>query len=409
MTPEQIAQKCRDGESSWVEFKEEAARPEKIAQEIVGLLNFQGGVLLLGVADDGAPQGLTGTNRTTEEHVMNIARTNIDPPFIPGWEVVEVASRRIGVIAAPNNAPDKPYKALRGSAWQTFIRVGSTTRVATREEEARLYYAGQLAGSYTGKPVPNARLEDLDMRRIQNYFRDIRHSETPPEEERREWERLLCHTEFMEENNGLSMPTIAGLVLFGRQPSRHFKRAGISAAAYSETIKEHATQERQILRYPLVRLFDAKGSTIETGLVEEAMAFARRNTRAQRIDSHEADLRERWDYPLEAVREALVNAIIHRDYTIPADIEFSIYSNRMEIISPGTLPNTITIERMKAGCRAARNELIKDTMRDYRYVEDMGLGVSRTIIPSMRRNGNPEAEFILEETRFTVRLNRTPR
>jgi ATP-dependent DNA helicase RecG len=87
----------------------------------------------------------------------------------------------------------------------------------------------------------------------------------------------------------------------------------------------------------------------------------------------------------EAVREAVVNALVHRDYLLSStDIELSIYDDRMEIVSPGRLPNGITPARMLTGCRAARNQLIKDVMRDYRYLEHSGMGVPRKIVKCMR-------------------------
>jgi len=118
---------------------------------------------------------------------------------------------------------------------------------------------------------------------------------------------------------------------------------------------------------------------------------------------------ERWDYPVDAVREAVVNAVAHRDYTITVtDIELSIYSNRIELISPGRLPNTVTVEKMRAGYRASRNELIKEILRDYRYVEATGLGVPRKIIQGMRQHNGTDPDLIEEEDRFTVRLWKGP-
>ena len=114
---------------------------------------------------------------------------------------------------------------------------------------------------------------------------------------------------------------------------------------------------------------------------------------------------ERWDYPLEAVREALVNAVAHRDYTITVtDIELSIYTDRIEIISPGRLPNTVTVDKMRAGYRASRNELIKEVLRDYRYIEATGLGVPRRIIEGMRAHNGTEPDLIEKDDRFLVRL-----
>ena len=119
---------------------------------------------------------------------------------------------------------------------------------------------------------------------------------------------------------------------------------------------------------------------------------------------------ERWDYPLEAVREALVNAVAHRDYTITVtDIELSIYTDRIEIISPGRLPNTVTVDKMRAGYPASRNELIKEVLRDYRYIEATGLGVPRRIIGGMLAHNATEPDLIEEDDRFLVRLWKEPR
>ena len=119
---------------------------------------------------------------------------------------------------------------------------------------------------------------------------------------------------------------------------------------------------------------------------------------------------ERWDYPLEAVRETVVNAIAHRDYTITVtDIELSIYSDRLEVISPGRLPNTVTVEKMLTGYRAARNELTKEVLRDYRYIEATGLGVPRKIVQGMRTHNGTDPDLIEEEDRFIVRLWKEPK
>jgi len=92
-------------------------------------------------------------------------------------------------------------------------------------------------------------------------------------------------------------------------------------------------------------------------------------------------------------------------YTISVvDVELSIYGDRLEIISPGRLPNTVTVEKIKSGYRASRNELIKEVLRDYRYIEAPGLGVPRKIIKGMREHNDTEPDLIEEEDRFIVRL-----
>ena len=140
----------------------------------------------------------------------------------------------------------------------------------------------------------------------------------------------------------------------------------------------------------------------------QAWDFVRRNTTpsarlegARRID--------RWDYPGEVVREVIGNALVHRDYSIAGtDIMLVIFSNRLEVVSPGRLPNTVTPEGMRAGLRYARNQTLVNVMRDYGYVDARGMGVRNKIIPGMRAHNGTEPDLIEEEYRFTVRLRKEP-
>ena len=135
------------------------------------------------------------------------------------------------------------------------------------------------------------------------------------------------------------------------------------------------------------------------------MDFVRRNTGVTAVLEDDARRLEIPAWPPEVVREAAVNALIHRDYLLSStDIELAIYSDRLEVISPGRLPNGITPARMRTGCRAARNQLIKDVMRDYGYLEHMGMGVPRKMIRGMKAHNGTEPELIEEDERFTVRL-----
>lgn len=407
----ELAELIRNGENSGVEFKRDDVHSDDLAREVAALLNLEGGHILLGVEDDGTVSGVTRTPEEAEEWVMNVCRQHIQPPIIPYWESIPwEGSRGIGVTTLPADSPDKPYKAKRGRAWVTYIRVGSTSREATREEEARLYQASGLM-RYDIKSVPGSSLEELDLHRLENYFRDIRQQGCPEAEDTASWERLLVNIDMMVEDRGKIMATVGGLLLFGRRPNRFLPQAGITATAYPGTEKDYATRERAILRGPIVARLSPDGDVTETGLVEQAMDFVRRNTAVEAWIDKGGRRHDRWkDYPLEAVRETLVNAITHRDYTIAGvDIELSLYADRLEVISPGRLPNTVTIEKIRQGYRATRNELMKEGLRDYRYIEATGLGVPRKIIRGMREHNGTEPDLIEEEHRFIVRLWKEPR
>ncbi len=408
----ELRELIQNGESSGVEFKRDDIRPEQLAEKMASLLNLEGGTILLGVENDGTVSGLTRPTDKAEEWVMEAARTHVRPPSIPYWETLEWEfGKVVGIVSLPADSPDKPYKSMRkarkgagGSAWVTQVRVGTTTRDATDDEEVRLYQqSGRLR--YDIKPVPGSTKVDFDPRRLANYFREIRLQDCPGVDDDEGWTRLLVNTDLMVEDRDRAIPTTGALILFGQRPNRYLPQAGITATVYPGIEKDYEARERTVLRSPVVALRSRADELVETGLIEQAIDFVRRNTRIEAWIDKGGQRQERWDYPLEAVREAVVNAIAHRDYTVAVtDIELSIYADRLEVISPGRLPNTVTVDKMRAGYRASRNELIKEILRDYRYIEATGLGVPRKIVHGMRAHNDTEPDLIEEDSRFTVRL-----
>lgn len=401
-----LAELIHKGENSGVEFKRDDIRPEKLAEEMAALLNLEGGYILLGIEKDRTVSGLTRAPEEAEEWVMEVVRVHLRPAAIPYWETFEwEPGKMIGIVSLPADSPDKPYKAKRGSAWMTQVRVGTTTRDATDEEEARLYQqSGRL--QYDHKPVPGSSFTDLDLRRLVNYFRDVRKQSCPDEADQESWTRLLVNTELMDEDRGRAIPSAGGLLLFGTGPNRYLPQAGITAVAYPGTEKDYAAKERTVIRGPMVALLSSGGDVVENGgVIDHALVFVRRHTGVTAGIDDGGRRQERWHYPLEAVREAIVNAVAHRDYTITVtDIELSIYSDRLEVISPGRLPNTVTVDKMRAGYRATRNELVKEVLRDYRYIEATGLGVPRKIVQGMLAHNGTEPDLIEDDDRFLVRL-----
>ena len=404
MLKTELAEFLRHGESSGVEFKRDDVHPHSLAKEMAALLNLEGGYILLGVEDDGTVSGLNRDRNKVEEWIMEVSRQHLQPPVIPYWETLRWdQTKYVGVIALPADSPDKPYKAKQGGAWITMVRAGTTSRAASREEEARLYQSSGMM-RYDLKAVPGSGYADLDARRLQNYFSDIRQQDFPNEDEEATTQ-LLVNTDLMLEQKDRAVPTTGAILLMGRKPNRFLPQAGITAVAYPGEEKDYAATERAILRGAIVPLLSTEGEVLETGLVEQAIAFVRRNTKTGSYVDDGGRRHDRLTYAAEALRETIVNAIAHRDYTITVtDIELSIYSDRLEVISPGNLPNTVTVEKMKSGYRAARNELVKEVLRDYRYIEATGLGVPRKIIRGMLKHNGKEPELIEEPDRFTVRL-----
>ena len=394
------------GEGSRVEFKRDDVRPEKLAQVIAGLLNVEGGQVLLGVEDSGEISGLTRAGGEAEEWIMQVARDHLVPPIIPTWEVTEYeGGAMVGIVTVPSNAPDKPYKCKQGSNWVTKVRVGTATRDATREEEQRLYQ--QSGGLRFGlKPVLGAGVADLDFRRLEDYFVRIRGDVEMPSPGSEPWRRLLCNLELAIEAGGETYATVDGMLLFGQNAGRFLPQCGIRAVCFASLEPGYATKSDESIKGPLVGLFSDGGELVETGVVERALDFVRRNTDTSAALEDGRRIQRR-DFPEEAVREVVVNALIHRDYSIAGtDVLLSVFDDRIEVQSPGSLPNTVSIEGMRAGVRYARNQVMMSIMRDYKYVEGLGMGIRRQVIPAMERHNGTEPEFFEEETRFTVCLRK---
>lgn len=385
-------------ENSGVEFKRDVLQNHELARELVAFSNFEGGMVLLGVEDDGTITGLT--RERLEEWVMTACRDKIRPAIIPFFETLRnvESGKDVAIVRVPRGVD--VHSQWHNNRNIYYIRVGTQSREPTPQELSRLF---QQRGTFRAdlRPISGATIIDLDRRRLSEYFGRIRQQDVPDKTDGAAWQTLLVNTEIMVEE-GVSL---SGMLLFGTTPNRFLPQAGIDAVAFPGTEKDYAAKERMALRGPMTPLMDQDGNLLEAGLVDQALAFVRRNTPMTTSLDDGGRRAERPTYPVEAVREAVVNALIHRDYLLAhTDIELAIYQDRLEIISPGKLPNGITPERMRAGTRAARNQLLKDIMRDYGYLEHMGMGVPRKIVRGMLEHNQTDPDLVEENERFIVRL-----
>ncbi|MGH3718735.1 MAG: ATP-binding protein [Pseudonocardiaceae bacterium] len=399
-----LVELLRDGENSGVEFTRDDVQPHDLAKELVALSNLRGGRILLGVEDDGSVSGLV--RDAVEEWVLTIARDTVRPPLIPHVQIVTdpASGRRVAVVTV--EAGYAVHAMWHNKHFAYYIRAGRQSREASPEELSRLQ---QQRGGFRAelRPISGTSYADLDQRRLTDYFQRVRGQDVPDQEDRQGWVQLLSATEFLVASVREPVPCLAAIALFASSTAHFLPQSGVDAVAYPGVAKNYAAIERATLRGPLAPLMTRSGELVEPGLVDSAVAFVRRNVgvRAELVDGVRRV--EIPGLPAEPVREALVNAVIHRDYLLAhTDVELGLYPDRLEIVSPGRLPNGVTVERMLAGTRAARNEVLKDVMRDYGYLEHMGLGVPRKIVRGMREFNGSQPEFTVGEESLTVVLRR---
>jgi len=385
-----------NGESSGVEFKRDDIRPEQLGKEIVALANLHGGMILLGVEDDGAISGIQRSN--IQEWVMDtVFASKVHPMILPFYEEVGMSDgKKVAVVSFPQGTA-KPYVLRHNNREEIYIRVGSISRLATREQQARLFASGGILHPET-LPVAGTSFASLDLERFKNYLVNIISDPEIPENEE-DWIQRLKGMGFMTQAPGnQTVCTIAGLLLFGIAPRKFLRQAGIRLMVFEGESKEYRSLMDEVIDGPLVGRWtiDEEGNRalVSHGVID---LFAEKIRPFVLDDRGEVDddLRrsKQWRYPWEAIREAVINAMAHRDWTRSVDVEITAYSNRLEIISPGALQNSMTVEKMIAGQRSPRNPLIVEVLRDYGYVDARGMGVRTKIIPLMRQYNKSDPVF----------------
>ena len=278
--------------------------------------------------------------------------------------------------------------------------MGDRSEKASREQQLRLFESGGLLHVEV-LPVAGTSLDNLDMDRLSYYLSAIiRDPEIPNTDS--EWEERLLGLGLMASDGlGNTVCSVAGLICFGINPRRFLRQAGLCVMAFAGTEKEYQALLDVVLDAPLVgrwKINDAgKNQLVDDGLIEKfAAAISPFITQeAAGIDEHMRREKIAF-YPWEAVRETVINALAHRDWTRAVDIEVTNYSDRLEVISPGKLQNPMTISKMVAGQRSPRNTLIMEILRDYAYVDSRGMGVRTKVIPLMKKYN--QAEPIFEAT-----------
>lgn len=408
MTKAELLELVAHGENSGVEFKRGDLRPEQLAKEAVALANFQGGRVLLGVEDDGAVSGVRRPNM--ERWVMDaVFGQAVHPMMLPFYEEVTVDDNlRVAVITVAQGVT-KPYVVRSRGREDVYVRVGSTSQLATREQQAQLFAAGGLVQADM-LPVSGSELRDMSKERLADYLVQLLgYPQTPLDDD--EWCEQLSALGFMtERSDGPPLCTVAGVALFAYRPRRLLRSAGVRWICFDRKDKAYDAIDDQVIDGPLVgswRVLGGGRQLVEQGLVERLMDAMRPFVCDETADMAKSFRRERrWHYPPEALREGVVNALAHRDWTRYGDVEVARYSDRIEITSPGAMQNGMTVAKMVAGQRVPRNMLITDVLRDYGYADARGMGVRNKIVPLMRAQNGVDPEFEATPDYLKVTLRR---
>lgn len=358
MKQKELLEIVRNGESSKIEFKREEVHPNSLAEEIVAFANFDGGTILIGVDDSGE---LIGSSRDDiDEFIVNVCRNNVRPSIIPVIEKVVVDEKKIVIVTIPRG--DTAYSTSRGLY---FIRIGSTKQTPTQQELLRLFQKKNML-QFDETPVINSSLDSIDISKVNAYLARLGQSEVD-EENKQGLVRELINLSILIEVEEKVFPSIGGILAFGKNPQRYFPSYTVVCGAYkggdflSDTVREN----------------DLTGTLDE--LIEDTIAFLKLTLPQEQELERGVLRRNDYLYPIEAIREGVVNAVCHRDYTITGTaIRVFLFRDRLEIRSPGSLPNTLTVGNMLFR-QFTRNQMIASFLTGYGYMERRGKGMLRML------------------------------
>jgi len=376
MNSAELRSRIQNWEDVHTEFKLQAVHPDELAAAIVAFANSDGGQLIIGVSNDRRVVGVTDLDKL-RQYVENVATNNCVPPISISLATVTHDSETVLVITIPKG-DQRPYRTDRGVY---YLRTASGRRPASREELLRLFQASESM-FYDESPLVRLGLEDLDLDAVRTFVERTRYAEGLPEIAQ---ERLLRNWRLMSGNN----PTIAGLILFGRDPQRHLPYAQINAARIPGTEIANEPSDRK----------DFTGRLLD--LIDQAMRFLYLHLAIpHKIRGLEPEPRP--ELPEAALREAVVNAVAHRDYTVQGPIRLFIFDDRVEFHTPGRPPNTVDAEAMRMGAHVVRNPHIYARLSDAGLVTRAGSGIPRIVKLVKEATGR---DVLIEVREFEVLLS----
>lgn len=355
---------------------------ELLAETLVAFANSDGGAILIGVDEQGRASGQVYADEV--EEALRAAAQECRPPVEVRWH--QAAAR--GDLAFSIVVPRSPELHSLADG-RVLIRAGTENRPLSGDQIRQLA-ATKSTGDFEAEVAPGAQREDLDEDVIAEFVTRWE------ERQRREWTRsvddLLLRMGAVDEGG---YPTVAGVLMFARNPQAFLPQSGLTFVKFVGTQPRGKTGEpgygrREEIGGPLARIiqrtWEVVGEEMRTGAVVTGL-----------------EREERTEYPVAAVREALVNAVAHRDYRLGGRrIEVRMFTDRMEIVSPGGLPGFVTVDNIVEE-HFSRNPRIVSCLYQWGYIEELGLGVD-LMIEEMVRAGHPPPKFKDTPYSFTVTL-----
>ncbi len=369
-------------ESQTLEFKRDTSSLDSILKAVIAFANTVGGILLIGVEDDGTIVGVSQPSKVQEQLANSIAH-RIKPQILPDIKMIEVRNKSVIVIQV-EHIPAPYYFENKGEENGVYYRLGNSNRLANKEMIAEMKRANHHP-FFDRAPCDHVTEKELDKQLIKRIFSHRKFTITT--------EKLLSLGILAKKGKNV-FATNGGVILFGKSEIRqqYFPFAEVRCARFAGTT-----------RAEFIDRLNIEGGILEAK--DEVPKFIRRNTKmAGKFGGMQR--RDIPEYPVDGIREALTNALVHANYEISGTRIFvAVYDDKLEIQNPGVMPPGMSVEQFKAGVSRIRNPVIARIFGELKLVEEWGSGYKR-IKEACQRGGYPEPQW--EELGTVLRVTFFP-
>lgn len=349
--------KYPEKESSTVEFKRDLPTKNQIIKTVIGFCNMYGGKLIVGVDDSGEIIGLP--EEKIDQLMEDLHRSifaSCSPTVIPSIHMQRIDNKILLIIEVSEGMTKPYFLASVGVDDATYLRIGSQTVKANQAMIHELKW--QSFGKYPDEmPVHAAKHDDIDYEGFEKFLLLRRESldDIPIED-------MLYHYTILTKEHMRSYPTLGGMMLFGKEPQRFFSEAFIICTHFLGTSGRDVVATR-----------DCTGRLAEQ--YRDCISFILSRLNRQFVIEGTGPRKETLEMPEKAIREVVINALVHRNYLIPGPIRVSIYDDRLEVFSPGTFPGPIQLDHLLIGVTYIRNSVITRAFREMGHIEKFGSGL----------------------------------
>lgn len=354
-------------EGKTFECKRDLSSPKPLLKTILAFANTAGGRLVIGIDDDRHIVGIANALEN-EERLCNLIADSISPRLVPNVEMMTVDGRTLLIVEVFLSGQRPHFLNAEGMEHGVYVRLGSSNRQADRELIGELRRSAEGV-AFDEMPMPALTMDDLNITEIQAAFGARRKID----------EKSLTTLKLLRHDQGRCVPSIGGILLFGRERTSYFPDAWVQCGRFQGVDKAVIFDHIEIDQPLPIAL-------------ESIMLFLQKHA-MRGADFSQLHRKDVWSIPLVILREAVINALVHADYSQRgAPIRISFFDDRIEIENPGILLPGMTIDDMKLGISKIRNPVIVRVFRELNLVEQWGSGVKR-ILKEAQYLGLPEVEI----------------